>query len=349
MSLYQKLQLSPLVLKQHLTHTSSVRERINIYLILSLRSLLLVAFAIFFITVLNYFFGTENSSVAVSLFCILLGIRFVPYGYSSRQNLGVLLTTLILMFSSGYINSLNKPLLFLIANLISLSLILVLTADTPIMGNAGIYVFSYLFITNTPVVGQLQHLRCLELSLGFLICGTVLVYKHWGKHPDNTIQRVFQKFSLKEAKCRWQLRLAIGVSLSLYLGQLYHLQRIVWIGYACMSVLLPYQTQQHRRPVLRVLGVVVGSCLFGLIYKNTPEAWLSLVGPLSGLLLGYATTYFNTTVLNCFGGLLLATTYYGIDQSIIFRIQNNFLGAIFAALFILICEYTYKLRSAEKS
>lgn len=338
MSLYQKLQLSPLVLKQHLTHAKSTGEKINIYLILSLRSLLLILFAIIFITTLNHYFSIENSSVAVSLFCILLGIRFVPYGYEIKQSLGALLVTLFLMFGNSCLNTLGQPLLFFIANLLSLTLILILTANEPIMGNAGIYVFSYLFITNTPVTGTLQRLRFLELGLGFLICGAVLVLKHHHKNQSDTVKQLFQNFTFKDPKCLWQLRLALGVSLSVYLGQLCHLPRVVWLGYACMSVLLPYQATQSRRTFLRIIGVIIGSILFGLVYKHTPPQFIFLIGPLSGLLLGYTTTYLMTTILNCFGGLLLATTIYGIDQSIIFRINNNFLGAVSATVIILISQ-----------
>ncbi|MFD1672638.1 FUSC family protein [Agrilactobacillus yilanensis] len=342
MSLYQALQLSPLVLKQHLKHAKNYKETAYIYGVLTLRSTLLIAFAILFIAGLNYYFDEANSSVAVSLFCILLGIRFVPYGYNIKHSLGAMTFSFILMAASSYINSLKQPLLYFFINLIFLLLILILTADEPIMGNAGIYVFSYLFISNTPVNGHLMHLRLLELGLGLIICGTIMVAKHRQKDPQRQVQTLFQNFTLKDAKCRWQVRLALGVSLGLFLGQLWHLPRVVWLGYACMSVLLPNSDEIRGRVWLRIGGVICGSLLFGLIYKQLPSALTLLIGPMAGFLIGYTATYFLTTVLNCFGGLMLATTIYGVDHSILFRIQNNFIGAVFAAAFCLIFNLVHR-------
>ena len=57
---------------------------------------MIVAFAILFIATLSNIFGTENTPMAVVLFCILLGIRFVNFEYC----IGDSLVTLAIAFAT---------------------------------------------------------------------------------------------------------------------------------------------------------------------------------------------------------------------------------------------------------
>ena len=54
---------------------------------MAVRSVLIVAFAIVFISLLSGVFGSDNTPMAVALFCMMLGIRFVNFEYCIGDSL----------------------------------------------------------------------------------------------------------------------------------------------------------------------------------------------------------------------------------------------------------------------
>ena len=64
---------------------------------MAIRSVLIVAFAIVFISLLSGLFGQENTPLAVAVFCIMLGIRFVNFEYCIRDSLITLAIALAIL------------------------------------------------------------------------------------------------------------------------------------------------------------------------------------------------------------------------------------------------------------
>lgn len=333
---YQLLQLSPQSLKMKIKSAKDARQKKKYFIAMTVRSILLILFAIFYISLFTQIFGSENSSVAVGSFCMLLGIRFVSYGYEIKESLLAFGIVLSLNYFGGIASLLGNNVGKLILHFLFLLVILILVANDPIMGNAGIYVFSYLFIVENPVTGQALQLRIMALVFVFLSCGIIMYSKHKNKHKTLYLKDIFKSFCLKERKTLWQIRLASGVSMALFTGHILQLPRTVWIGYACMSILLPYSNQLFTRAFIRVSGVIIGSVLFGLAMSSIPEQLTFILGPLAGLLIGFSASYWGNSVLNCFGALILASSIYGTHSAILFRIQNNFLGAFFAIIIVLL-------------
>lgn len=343
--MYQLLQLSPLVLKKKIKEAELHSQKRKYLIAMVIRSILLILFAIAYISLFTTIFGNENSSVAVGSFCILLGIRFVPYGYHIAESIAAMGGVFGLMFVGGLVTKYCNPFVGLLVNFSFVLLIMMVTADEPIMGNAGIYIFSYLFTVENPVTIHQLPARAAALALAFFVCGLVFFRKHKEKNRTVHLKTIFQNFAFHSEKSLWQLRMAVGISIVLFIGHSFNISRTVWMGYACMSVLLPMTTSLRQRASFRVLGVVVGSLLFGVITQLIPTTSYSIMGPLAGLCIGFSGTYFWNTVLNCFGGLLLASTLYGISPAILFRIENNLLGAMCAIACVLVFS---KLANSQK-
>lgn len=66
--------------------TTEPRTKARLIFAMSIRSILLVSFAVVFIGGLSAVFGPDNSGLAVAGFCILLGIKHVPYGYRATDS-----------------------------------------------------------------------------------------------------------------------------------------------------------------------------------------------------------------------------------------------------------------------
>ena len=68
MNFYQLLQLDPSTLKYKVHNTDDKKKKIKFMLCLSLRAILIVLFAIFWITSLTFLFSKDTSSLALILF-----------------------------------------------------------------------------------------------------------------------------------------------------------------------------------------------------------------------------------------------------------------------------------------
>ena len=96
---YDALQTDPSILKRKIAACDTQQEKIYYWVAMAVRSVLIVAFAIVFISGLSAIFGADNTPMAVALFCIMLGIRFVNFEYcvgDSMLTLAAVLTILVL-------------------------------------------------------------------------------------------------------------------------------------------------------------------------------------------------------------------------------------------------------------
>lgn len=81
------LQLDPATLKNKIRSAEQPKERRKLTAAMIARSLLIVFFAIVIISPVSKVFGAENSAMGIAVFCILLGIRFVDFGYCIKDSL----------------------------------------------------------------------------------------------------------------------------------------------------------------------------------------------------------------------------------------------------------------------
>ena len=207
------------------------------------------------------------------------------------------------------------------------------------MGNGGLYSFAYIYLTGNPVMGEALVRRGLLSLVGYLICGLILFTKHRHQHKQTRFHHVVKRFDPSAPVHLWQLRMALGVSLVMTVGQVLHVERFMWMGFACASLLseYPYSGNTTTRFWQRIVGAFAGCCAFFALYVVTPESVHPLMGPRGGLCLGFCVDYRYQTAMNCFGALMLGAGIYGLQGAVILRMVNTFLGVtfglVFAALF----------------
>lgn len=339
MKFYDALQLDPAVLKRKIAACNTGREKTYYWIAMVARSVLIVAFAIAFISLLSGVFGADNTPLAVALFCIMLGIRFVNFEYCIGDSLVTLAAALAILVLAPSAAAVVPPVFLVPLHFTAFFALLCMTAQRPEMGNGGLYSFAYIYLTGNPVVGEALVRRGLLALAGYLICGTILFIKHRDQHKTTRFHQVMRKFDLSVPVHLWQLHMALGVSLVLTAGQVFGVERFMWMGFACASLLseYPYSGNPTTRFRQRMVGAVAGSCGFFVLYLVTPEAFHTWMGPLGGLCLGFCADYRYKTAMNCFGALMLATGIYGLQGAVLLRIVDTLLGVtfglIFAALF----------------
>ena len=344
MKFYAILQKDPMAIKQLINESDSKKEIQQLRFGLVIRSLLIVLFAIAFISPLSSLFGSQNNSMAVAIFCILLGVRFVDFGYCIRDSILNLTIVFLLLLISPVASYYLNPLLGFFIHFISLFTILLITCDKPEMGNGGLYSFAYIFLAGNPVTGDVFFDRFLLMGTGLIICGLIFFIKHKDKNKDISFGSKLKEFNLYSHKHQWQIKMSLGVSLILTLGSAVHLDRFMWAGFACGSLLSDCSEDPkiNERFLHRIIGVISGCILFYIVYSIIPSSLHIIIGPLSGLCLGIYTDYRHKTALNCFGALMLASGIYGLHSAIFLRIMNTLLGVVFAIGFYHLYELVAK-------
>lgn len=339
MKFYDALQMDPAILKRKIAACETRQEKNYYWIAMAVRSALIVAFAIVFISLLSSIFGSDNTPLAVALFCMMLGIRFVNFEYCIGDSLVTLAAVLAILVLAPTAAVILPPIFLIPLHFSAFFALLYMTTQRPEMGNGGLYNFAYIYLTGNPVVGEALIRRELLAVVGYLICGAILFAKHREQHKTTRFHHVIRKFDLSTPVHLWQLRMALGVSLIMTAGQLFGVERFMWMGFACASLLseYPYSGNATVRFQQRIIGVIAGSCAFFVLYLVTPEAFHPLIGPLGGLCLGFCTDYRYKTAMNCFGALMLGTGIYGLHEAVVLRIVDTVLGVafglVFAALF----------------
>lgn len=151
---YDALQLDPSILKRRIAACETKREK-NFYRVtMAVRSALIVAFAILFISLLSGLFGADNTPMAVALFCMLLGIRFVNFEYCAGDSLAGLVAALAILTLAPCAAAQAGPALVAPLHFAAFFALLFLTSQRPEMGNGGIYSFAYIYLTGNPVAGE---------------------------------------------------------------------------------------------------------------------------------------------------------------------------------------------------
>lgn len=346
MKFYDALQMDPAILKREIAASDTKQEKIYYWVAMATRSVSIVAFAIVFISLLSSVFGSDNTPLAVALFCIMLGIRFVNFEYCIGDSLLTLAAALAILVLAPSAAAVIPPLFLIPLHFVCFFSLLYITTQRPEMGNGGLYSFAYIYLTGNPVTGEALIRRGLLALAGYLLCGAIMFVKHRHQHKTIRFCQVVQKFDLSRPVCLWQLRMALGVSLVMTAGQVFGVERFMWMGFACASLLseYPYSDNTSVRFRQRITGVIAGSCLFLILYLVIPSSLHSLLGPLGGLCLGFCTDYRFKTAMNCLGALMLGMGIYGIQGAVILRIMDTIMGVTFGLIFAMIFHQLVAIR-----
>lgn len=334
MQFYDALQLDASILKAKMRASETKKEKNFYRTAMVMRSVLTVLFSILFIGSLSSIFGLESTPMAVALFCIMLGIRFVNFEYCIGDSLITLAASFLILLLAPCAVTMVPPIAMLFIHFAAFFAILYMTCQRPELGNGGLYSFAYVYLSGNPVSGQQLINRAMVTVVGYIICATILFFKHRHMHKGVRFHHVVKKFDLSNIVYLWQLRMAIGVSCILTLGSWLKVERFMWMGFACASMLssYPYTENVKTRFIHRIVGVLMGSAIFFVVYNIMPESLHGIMGPMGGLCLGLCTDYRYKTASNCFGALMIAVSIYGLHGAILLRIWDTILGVMFGWL-----------------
>ena len=109
--------------------------------------------------------------------------------------------------------------------------------------------------------------------------------------------------------------------------------RIMWVGIASMSVMLPFAKDMEYRVKRRAPFNILGCLIFLLMYRILPESIYPFIGLIGGIGVGYSAGYAWQTVFNTFGALAVAASIFGLEAALILRIGTNVFASLYSLLF----------------
>ncbi len=334
MTFYQAMQLGANNLKPLIQNTKDKKLKQKYLTAFIIKNILCLVFCILMVTVFNKVFGSENSIVGVVTVIALLTFRLSYLDYNAKHSAFAILGIFCIFTVGPYLASMSTPILSFVINFISIMAIVVLACYNVNLSNQSIFVLGYLLLYGNPVsnVGVYTN-RVIALLVGGVIVAGIFYIKQRKTEFKSTFTDVIKGFNFSNERTKWQLKLALGVCSGMLIGELINLPKVMWIGFACMSILQPNEEKIDFRVKTRFPYIIVGGIVYFVICLFIPAESRSLVGMLGGLLVGFCATYQWQTVFNCFGALSSAVPVLGLGGAIILRILNNGIGAIYSKVF----------------
>lgn len=344
MNLYSKLQLSAKDSKDLINSSNTKRDKLINILVFILKVFLTVLFCIGFVSLFTYFFGNENGVVGVVTLLFLLTFRQINIGYNIKNSVFSIFIIFIIFAISPYISNGNGGIISLIINAFSIFILVFLGCYRVEFYNHAILVLSYLLLFGSRVNGDIYIKRIFGLIFGAILISICLFRNHKNKDTDKNIKTLISEFKFNSKKDLWKIKLAITVSMSMYIGEIFGLNKLMWIGIASMSVLSPFTEMRKEKFKDRVIGTFLGAILFYIIIRIIPSSLYSFVGILGGIFVGFSASYKYQTVFNALGALSMAMIVFGRNTAILTRIIDNVFAVIFVMIFSILFDYIVSLK-----
>lgn len=333
MDFYQQLQLSSIGSKQWIKSATDPKEKRKRILIYNFKVYLVVAFCFAVVTLYSMIFGSKNSVVGVLVLLVLMILRQVDFGIDTKHSIAVIFMIFaILGIGPRLANTVGMVPAFVI-HFVCIMAIMILSCHNVIMSNQSTFILGYLLFYGYDVTGHDYILRLYGLFAGAVICSLVFYKNHRNRTFRRGFSHLFKEFHLFSTRSNWYLRFSLGISTAMLIGEFFHMPRVMWIGIASMSVLLPFTKDMkyrvQRRGPFNILGCVIFLLLHAILPANIFQ-WIGLIG---GVGVGYSAGYAWQTVFNTFGALYIAEGLFGLKNAIILRIIANVFGSFYAYAF----------------
>lgn len=338
LSIYQELQLNQAGSKALIKNSKDNRERGRHLLIYIFKVFLTLAFCMVFVTAYTGIFGESNSVAGVVVLLTVMVFRSADLGIRASHGNGVIAVLFAILAVGPKLTNMVSPGWGFFLNFVFLLLILTLGCHNIIMANHATWVLGYLLLQGNDVSGREYLMRVLALALGALLTVLVFYRNHRGIRYKRGLGDLLREFAFSSARTKWQLRMALGISSGMFFAQLLHLPRVMWAGFAMMSIIQPFRRDLLNRFKYRFPGNLIGCVLFFGLCAVIPESFYGYIGMLGGIGVGFSATYLWQTVFNSFGALTMAMGMFGMAGSMALRLINNLFGVVYGLMFDFLFE-----------
>lgn len=330
MSIYQAMQVNAAGSKALIRNAENQKEKYKFMVAYALKIVLTLVFCTAVVAGFQMLFGAENSPVGVVVVLMVLTFRQADLGIQVKQGiLSLLLIYGIMAIGPHLTNRLSLPGV-LTVNIISILGILILGCHNIIMCNHIILLLCYFLLQGNDVTGMDYGRRVLALIAGGVITAFVFWLTHRKREYKRSLKDMFLELHLHSFRTKWYLKTAVILAVCHVVTVAFHIPRGMWVCFAAMSMLMPFEQDAVYKAHWRVPCNVIGGIAFSVLYLLLPEHMRSLLGILGGIGVGLSASYGFQTAFNAFGGLLTAAGTMGLGWAVFLRISTNTLGCVLA-------------------
>lgn len=333
MTFYEELQLSSVESKKIIKASVDKREKWRHIFIYNFKVYLVVAFCFFFVAGFTMAVGPKNSIVAVITLLSLLVVRQTDLGTSARGGFSSLMLIFAIYAFAPRLANASAPAAALLINGLSIFAIMVLSCFKAYMANHLTFVLCYLLLLGYDVNGQDYIKRLWGLLFGMILCGLVYYLKNRKTESDMKFFDLFRRFDISSKQEQWYIKFSVAVALSMFIGTCLGINRVMWIGIACMSTFMMETSSVKERGRKRGAFNIVGGILFAVLYFLLPREAFAYIGVLGGICVGYSATYRWQTVFNTLGAIYIAMGSFGFINAVLLRIFTNIFGSVYTVVF----------------
>jgi len=334
MNFYEAMQLGTCDLKPLIKATKDEKLKKKYVKALIVKNFACILFCIAVVTFFNNTFGVENAIVGVVTVIALMTFRFSNFDFKTGQSAMAMLCIFAIFIISPCLATMVNPLTGSIINFVSMMVIVVLSCHKVALSNQSTLILSYLLLYGYKINDINAYTnRVYALVLGGIIVAGIFYYKHRKIEFDNSFSDIIKDINFNSERTKWQLKLALGVTTVILIGEILNSPRVMWIALACMSVLQPDKEKIKYRSKIRYIFSIIGCLMFASVYLILPQEYRIYAGLLGGIMVGFSGKYSWQTSFNSFGALAAAVPIFGLSGAIIIRITSNIIGVIYSQIY----------------
>lgn len=294
-----------------------------------LEKLVLITIIILFVNMYSGIFGNENTLIGVTVITVALMFCKIDMGYKLKESIAI---SIILFTYITFIASLNNLNIYLSLGLNLLSIFVVMYLSCEVIDTKAYlgFILQYVFMDGSSIATSALLNRVLAGFIGGLILAIVLWITRKSKEPnEKSVIDIFRnKTDFTSERFRFSIKMALGISMAIFIGRIIGTQKGMWISIAVMSITQPNFTESKQRFKDRFISTLIGAIMFVLLFKvlvKEPQHQVYIM-----LILGYIYTFiYKYRIKMIFvanNALVAAMVIFGTLQSITLRVAFLILG-----------------------
>ncbi len=240
-------------------------KEINFKSIIS--NLIMIVTIVIAVALASTIFGSNNTLIWVAVVVAVMMYSKIGIGIECKQATAIVILLFWLIGLSNRLAMIN-PYIGILINFITIFLLVYIPsrrvyvkAYTPFM---LCYVFGQSMATNASNFNS----RVVSLLVGSIIVGIVYyVYNRKSNEPKIIIKDVFKNIDITSDRFILALKMAIGVTISMYIGAIFKLQKTLWIAVSTMSITQIDFEHTRKKFKHRIVSTIIGAAVFVVLFK----------------------------------------------------------------------------------
>ncbi|AVP55635.1 hypothetical protein K144313037_16870 [Clostridium tetani] len=307
-------------------------DNIKINLKLLLGNLVMLIGIIVFVLLFSKFFGSENTLVGVAVITAMLMFKSINISLRYREAIWAIIFSFIYMGFASYISRLNAFIGIPINFILVFIVIYLFTNEMETKAYLP-FILCYVFLDGDPISSEQLMSRIIGLLTGGILIAFIYYISHKNLDDKNhlTIWEMISNIKTNSLQFNFSLRMAIGISIAMFIGRTFGFSKSMWISITVMSLTQPHYYQTKERIKQRVIGTMVGSIIFIILFEClVPSKFSSLVLLILSYIYTFIKKYNKQIIFVTLNSLGAAMVLFDTFISVPMRIAFVLLGSVIA-------------------